>query len=84
MSGMHRFGFAGVYVARAKRPSRCYQIGRHRRVSTASDVGNKRGSCADPIVAGNDRFQTSPIHRGHQIHRRCDAGPDACCNWELW
>jgi len=84
MRGTHRSGFAGVDVARAKRPSRCCQIGHRRRGFTASIAGNKPGSCrADPTVAGNNLFRTSPMHRGHQIHRQCDAGPDACCNWEL-
>ena len=84
MSGTHRSGFAGVSVARAKRPSRCCPIGRRRQGSIASIAGNKLGSCcADPTVAGNDLFRTSPMHRGRQIHRPCDAGPDACCTGNL-
>ena len=84
MSGTHRFGYAGVCVVRAKRRSRYCPIGRRPRGSTVSIAGNRPGSCcADSTVDGNDRFRTSPTHRGHQIHRRCGAGPDACCTWEL-
>ena len=84
MSSTLRFGFAGVCVVRAKRLSRCCPIGRHRRGSTASTAGNKPGSCgAHPAVAGNDRFQMSPMPRGRQTHPPCDAGPDACSTWGL-
>ena len=84
MSDTRTFGFAEVYVAGAKRPSRCCPIGRRHRESTASIAGNKPGTCcADPTVGGNDRFRTSPTHRGHQIPRRCGAGPDTCYMREL-
>ena len=74
MSGTHRSGFAGVDIVRAKRLSRCCPIGRRPQGCTASIAGNRHGSCcADSTAGGSDRFRTSPTHRGHQIHRRCDS-----------
>ena len=90
VSGTHRSGFVALYVARAKRPSRCRPIGRRRRGSTASIGGNKPGSCcADPAVAGNDRFHTSPMHQILHLRRgksKADIvrDPDPLCIDKLW
>ncbi len=82
MNGTRRSGFAGAFVAHAKRHSLCCPIGRHHQGSTASTAGKKHGSCcANQTVPGSDLFRMSQTRRGRPTHRQCDAGPDACCIW---
>ena len=74
-NGTSRSGFAAVSVVHARRHSRSCPIGRRRQGTTASTVGNKRGSCcASRQQLGAIGAARRRTRRDRQTHRPATVG----------